>query len=126
MSRRGHRGMVMPCWRMEDVVEFLSNDGDSEPVYLWRERPVASAPLPASADAGPTRRRRTYCYSKAGRPGHTFEIAEIEKRIGMPLTAENMKTILKAWKAHKAGGALKEHEAGARREPPWSQRHTFS
>jgi hypothetical protein len=35
----------------------------------------------------------------------------------MPLTAENMKTVLKAWKAHKAGGALKEHEAGASLEP---------
>jgi hypothetical protein len=38
--------------QMEDVVLFLSNDGDSEPIYLWRERPVASVPLPASADAG--------------------------------------------------------------------------
>jgi hypothetical protein len=39
---------------MEDVVLFLSNDGDSEPIYLWRERSVASAPLPAPADAGQT------------------------------------------------------------------------
>ena len=37
---------------MEDVVLFLSNDGDSEPIYLWRESPVASAPLPAVAGEG--------------------------------------------------------------------------
>jgi hypothetical protein len=37
---------------MEDVVLFLSNDGDSEPIYLWPERPVASAPLPAPAPVG--------------------------------------------------------------------------
>ena len=28
---------------------FLSNDGDSEPIYVWRERPLAIAPLPAPA-----------------------------------------------------------------------------
>jgi hypothetical protein len=41
-------------WEEEDVVLFLSNDGDSEPIYLWRERPVVNAPLPVSADAGQT------------------------------------------------------------------------
>jgi hypothetical protein len=39
---------------MEDVVLFLSNDGDSEPIYLWRERPVASAPSPALANTKQT------------------------------------------------------------------------
>ncbi len=44
-------------WRESPVApsaEVLSNDGDSEPVYLWRQRPFASAPLPAPADAGQT------------------------------------------------------------------------
>jgi len=31
------RGKVLP-WHQEDVVLFLSKDGDSEPIYLWRER----------------------------------------------------------------------------------------
>ena len=53
---------------MEDVVLFLSNDGDSEPIYLWRERPVASAPLPAPADAGHS--------VTAEEGGHTFEVEE--------------------------------------------------
>ena len=39
-SGSSRRGFVMP-WEQEDVVLFLSNDGDSEPIYLWRERPVA-------------------------------------------------------------------------------------
>ncbi len=46
------RGGPQRPWHMEDVVLFLSNDGDSEPIYLWRERPVASAPLPAPAPVG--------------------------------------------------------------------------
>ena len=32
----GTRAKVMP-WHLEDVVQFLSKDGDSEPVYLWRK-----------------------------------------------------------------------------------------
>jgi hypothetical protein len=48
------RGGPQRPWHMEDVVLFLSNDGDSEPIYLWRERPVASAPFPIPADAGQT------------------------------------------------------------------------
>ena len=42
-------------WLKEDVVLFLSKDGESEPIYLWRERPAPPAdPLGAmwlSADA---------------------------------------------------------------------------
>jgi hypothetical protein len=53
------RGLVRP-WEEQDVVLFLSNDGDSEPIYLWRDRPVASAPLPAPADAGQTRGQRAH------------------------------------------------------------------
>jgi hypothetical protein len=63
-SGSSRRGIVMP-WEEEDVVLFLSNDGDSEPIYLWRKRPVASTPLPASADAGHV------ITSKDG--GHTLE-----------------------------------------------------
>lgn len=33
------RGKVVP-WKSEDVIQFLSKDGDSEPIYLW--------PTPAS------------------------------------------------------------------------------
>jgi hypothetical protein len=51
-ARGGQRGIVKP-WEEEDVVVFLSDDVE-EPIYLWRNRPVASAPLPASADAGHT------------------------------------------------------------------------
>ena len=41
-SSRG--GKVMP-WHQEDVVQFLSQDGDSPLIHLWRERPeVSSAP----------------------------------------------------------------------------------
>jgi len=31
------RGKVLP-WFQQDVVLFLSKDGDSDPIYLWRER----------------------------------------------------------------------------------------
>ena len=37
-------------WELEDVVELLSADGDSGPIYLWRER-AASAPPPAAPPA---------------------------------------------------------------------------
>ncbi len=37
-SRRVHRGLYIQ-WKEEDVVLFLSNDGDSDPIYLWRKRP---------------------------------------------------------------------------------------
>jgi len=37
------RGRVRP-WHDEDVMLFLSNDGDSDPIYLWRERLAAHAP----------------------------------------------------------------------------------
>jgi hypothetical protein len=37
-SRRVHRGLYIQ-WQQEDVVLFLSNDGDSDPIYLWRKRP---------------------------------------------------------------------------------------
>jgi len=30
-----NRTKVMP-WKTEDVIQFLSKDGDSEPVFLWR------------------------------------------------------------------------------------------
>ena len=33
--------MLQP-WHMEDVVLFLSDDGDSEPIYLWRKRPESA------------------------------------------------------------------------------------
>ena len=52
-ARDGQRGFVKP-WEVEDVVVFLSNCGDSEPIHLWSERPAASAPVPASTDAGHT------------------------------------------------------------------------
>ena len=39
-SRRG----PVRTWHVEDVVLFLSNDGDSDPIYLWRERLAASSP----------------------------------------------------------------------------------
>jgi len=35
-----------PIWHQEDVVLFLSQDGDIEPIYLWRERlAVPRAPV---------------------------------------------------------------------------------
>ncbi len=40
-ARGGQRGMLQP-WHMEDVVLFLSDDGDSEPIYLWRKRPESA------------------------------------------------------------------------------------
>jgi hypothetical protein len=52
-ARGGQRGIVNP-WEEEDVVLFLSNDGESEPIYLWRKRPVASAPLPATSEVEET------------------------------------------------------------------------
>jgi hypothetical protein len=52
-ARGGQHGFVKP-WEEEDVVLFLSNDGDSKPIYPWRKRPVVSASLTASADAGHT------------------------------------------------------------------------
>jgi hypothetical protein len=48
-----HSGLVWPR-EEQDVVLFLSNDGDSEPIHLLSDWPVASAPLPAPADAGQT------------------------------------------------------------------------
>jgi len=42
------QGKVEP-WHEEDVVLFLSSDGDIDPIYLWRERCVAPV-LPASLD----------------------------------------------------------------------------
>ena len=49
------RGKEKP-WQWEDVVLFLSEDGDSAPIYLWRARPVppaapASTPQPAPCAA---------------------------------------------------------------------------
>jgi hypothetical protein len=35
---RGHRGFIRPEWELYDVVVFLSNDGDSEPIYLFCDR----------------------------------------------------------------------------------------
>ena len=37
------RGRVMTCHK-EDVVLFLSKDGDSDSIYLWRERPPLAPP----------------------------------------------------------------------------------
>ena len=39
------RGKVRP-WHEEDVVVFLSHHGDSNPIHLWRARPVANKPAP--------------------------------------------------------------------------------
>ena len=44
------RGRVRTCHE-EDVVLFLSKDGDSDPIYLWRERPLLAPPSLAPADA---------------------------------------------------------------------------
>jgi len=44
------RGPVRP-WHEEDVVLFLSNDGDSDPIYLWREKPAPALSNLAPADA---------------------------------------------------------------------------
>jgi hypothetical protein len=41
-ARGGQRGILFQ-WRTEDVVLFLSNDGDSEPIYLWRKRSSVSS-----------------------------------------------------------------------------------
>jgi len=57
-----NRGQLR-TWHDEDVVLFLSNDGDSDPIYLWLERPPLAPPslvqsdaivmhAPAQADAG--------------------------------------------------------------------------
>ena len=43
-SSRGGPGRP---WNQEDVVQFLSQDGDSDPIYLWRERREVSAPCAA-------------------------------------------------------------------------------
>jgi hypothetical protein len=45
VGARGRQRGFVKTWQVEDVVLFLSNDGDSEPIYLWRERPVVNAPL---------------------------------------------------------------------------------
>jgi len=42
------RGKVLP-WLQQDVVLFLSKDGDSEPVYLWRKRMETPLPPPVPA-----------------------------------------------------------------------------
>ena len=42
------RGRAQP-WHQEDVVVFLSQDGDSEPVYLWRKRPESEESLTSGA-----------------------------------------------------------------------------
>ena len=44
------RGPVRP-WNEEDVVLFLSNDGDTDPIYLWREKPAPALSNLAPADA---------------------------------------------------------------------------
>jgi hypothetical protein len=36
-ARGGQRGILQP-WHMEDVLLFLSDHGDSEPIYLWRNQ----------------------------------------------------------------------------------------
>jgi hypothetical protein len=43
-------------WLEEDVVVFLSRDGDSIPIHLWRKRPVASKPTlnTVTVEASPT------------------------------------------------------------------------
>ena len=45
------RGPVRP-WHEEDVVLFLSKDGDTEPIYLWREPKVPLPPPPPPTAAG--------------------------------------------------------------------------
>ena len=49
------RGLVRP-WHEEDVVLFLSKDGDTEPIYLWRKPkvppPLLPAPIAADVPAG--------------------------------------------------------------------------
>jgi small ubiquitin-related modifier len=62
-STGSQRALVSLCpWLYQDVVLFLSNDGDSQPTYLWRERPVESAPpLPPPADAGQTLAPNEHC-----------------------------------------------------------------
>ena len=44
----------MRPWHQEDVVLFLSKDGDCEPIYLWREPKVRPTPLVPSAVANGT------------------------------------------------------------------------
>ena len=46
------RGRAQP-WHQEDVVVFLSQEGDSEPVYLWRNRPESEESL-TSGGVGPS------------------------------------------------------------------------
>jgi hypothetical protein len=65
------RAKVAP-WQLEDVVQFLSNDGkdDSEPVYLWRSQsetekvrptPMGSTKKPSSSSCDSTRERLVFC-----------------------------------------------------------------
>jgi len=67
-AAHGHatsRGQVNP-WHVEDVVLFLSKDGDTEPIYLWREPKVPpSPPTPTDDDVPPG----TEEYGGAEEPG---------------------------------------------------------
>ena len=50
-------------WHLEDVVQFLSKDGDSEPVYLWRkpisgQRPNDEPHHPGEQALAPTAQKR--------------------------------------------------------------------
>ncbi len=46
MGEASRRGPVLP-WHQEDVVQFLSKNGNSDPIYLWREQQEVSAPCAA-------------------------------------------------------------------------------
>jgi hypothetical protein len=102
--QRGIRGIVMP-WEEVDVVLFLSNDGDSEPIYLWRKRPVASAPLPASAEV---KGEPVLPWEPFWKELKLLQLRpEIVKRIGSHLTAETEGML-----RNLVETILKEQEAG--------------
>ena len=50
-SAEARRGKVQD-WHLDDVVQFLSQDGDSEPIYLWRKRPDPASPPAAAGNGG--------------------------------------------------------------------------
>jgi hypothetical protein len=47
------RAKVFP-WQLEDVIQFLSKDGDSEVIYLWRERALRRSEGVPGADGEQT------------------------------------------------------------------------
>ena len=89
------RGKVLP-WQQEDVVQFLSQDGDSAPIYLWRER--RDEALAANADplcAEPTAPPQRLVDAQVKDLFAKYELGEICDVVCAELGVKNMSSLQK-------------------------------